>query len=110
MGAENTIAASKTIALANWSWRVFLAGLLLMALASFENFSTAVRLAVTVVILTTHLSGVVMATMALCGVRKHGRKGILVPAVVGLILNTAILLLAIAAVLVLFAAFRAAYA
>ena len=37
------------------------------------------------------LFGVAMGIVGLAGVRRHGRKGILVPAIVGICLNTAIL-------------------
>jgi len=33
------------------------------------------------------VAGICLGVAALCGIRKHGRKGILTPALVGLILN-----------------------
>jgi len=37
------------------------------------------------------LFGLVMGIVGLAGVRRHGRKGILVPAIVGICLNTGVL-------------------
>ena len=45
------------------------------------------------------LVGVTLGIIALRGIRKHGRKGILIPAVVGIVLNGAVLLAAILGVL-----------
>jgi hypothetical protein len=45
------------------------------------------------------LVGVTLGIIALRGIRKHGRKGILMPAVVGIVLNGAVLLAAILGVL-----------
>ena len=101
--------SSKSIALANWSWRLFLAGLLLLALRSLADFSSAVNLTITAAVFTIHLCGVAVAIVALSGIRKYGKTGILIPAVVGLTLNMAIFVLAIAVFLALFAAFRAQY-
>ena len=45
------------------------------------------------------LVGVTLAVIGLCGMRKHGRKGILIPAVVGIVLNGVVLVTAILGVL-----------
>jgi hypothetical protein len=45
------------------------------------------------------LVGVTLGIIALRGIREHGRKGILIPAVVGIVLNGAVLLAAILGVL-----------
>ena len=36
------------------------------------------------------LAGMILGIVALCGIPKHGRKGILVPAVIGLSINIAL--------------------
>ncbi len=41
------------------------------------------------------LIGVTLGIIGLCGIRKHGRKGILIPAVVGIVLNSVVVLMAI---------------
>jgi hypothetical protein len=47
----------------------------------------ASRMVLELVALALMVAGICLGVAALCGIRKHGRKGILTPALVGLILN-----------------------
>ena len=78
---------SKHRATAKASWMLFV----LAFMVNFVGVKAGMVVLHELVVLVLFVAGVACGALALTGVRRHGRKGILVPALIGLVLNAVML-------------------